>query len=548
VPGFTGGVTRRDFLKAAACGLAIGAPAGAQPAARQTLYNGIVLPAPWPPVRAQLSDRPQSPPYILSPPRTINIDVGRQLFVDDFLIEESSFHRTFHPATYHSGNPVLTPERDWEMQDPHARLTGNTPAPSAMPFSDGVFYDPAERVFKMWYMAGYQQQTALAISNDGVTWQRPTFDVVRGTNIVSPEPRDSSTVWMDADARRFYMAAYDLGLKALRLRTSSDGVHWQPLQNSGPCGDRSTFFRNGFRDVFVFSLRDDGAGMHRRRRYFESRTFDASWTAGQPVLWTGADRADRARPEMPDTPRQLYNLDAVAYESVLVGLFGIYRGESNDREKPIDLCVAFSRDGFHWSRDSRQTFIPVSERQGDWNWANVQSAGGACLVVGDRLHFYVSGRRGVPGTQLPGICSTGLATLRRDGFASVSDGWPPGVARQVAVRPGLMTRPLTFSGRHLFVNADVQGELRVEVLDRDGHAIEQFSAERCQPVRGNSTRTRVAWTGDATLERVAGREIRFRFLLNAGSLYSFWVSALPTGQSRGPLGAGGSGYARHVDA
>jgi len=34
-------------------------------------------------------------------------------------------------------------------------------------------------------------------------------------------------------------------------------------------------------------------------------------------------------------------------------------------------------------------------------------------------NFYVSGRQGVPGTSLPGICSTGLAKLRRDGFASM---------------------------------------------------------------------------------------------------------------------------------
>jgi hypothetical protein len=61
------------------------------------------------------------------------------------------------------------------------------------------------------------------------------------------------------------------------------------------------------------------------------------------------------------------------------------------------VCVGYSRDGFHWSRPDRQAFLSVSEHVGDWNWANVQSAGGCCLVVGDELYFYVSGRRGVPG-------------------------------------------------------------------------------------------------------------------------------------------------------
>ncbi|MDO8677392.1 MAG: glycosyl hydrolase family 32 [Acidobacteriota bacterium] len=547
------GVTRRAFLKAAAGGMAVPALARAQTSAhRETLYNGITLSSPWPPVRGQLSDTPQRPPYLASPPEVINIDVGRQLFVDDFLVEESALHRTFHQATYHPDNPLLSPERDWELRDPHAALTGTPPSPSAMVFSDGVFFDPAERVFKMWYMSGYQQDTALALSADGITWERPNLDVVRGTNIVSRRQRDSNTVWLDLDTRdanaRYKMAGYDLGLKALRLHVSRDGVHWREVGVSGPCGDRSTFFYNPFRKVWVFSLRRDENGMNRSRRYVESRDFAwTRWTASDPVLWTGADTADLARPEMATVPRQLYNLDAVAYESVLLGLFSIYRGERPDREKPIDLCVAFSRDGFHWSRLSREPFIPVSERQGDWNWANVQSAGGGCVLVGDRLHFYVSGRQGIPGTALPGICSTGLATLRRDGFASMSDTWPSGTPRQIGNRAGLTTRPIKFSGRYLFVNADVDGELKVDVIDKNGRAIEAFSADRCIPVTGHATRLPVQWKGGVTLEELSGQEVRFRFNLTRARLYSFWVSPSPRGESRGYVAAGGPAYRSHYD-
>ena len=123
---------------------------------------------------------------------------------------------------------------------------------------------------------------------------------------------------------------------------------------------------------------------------------------------------------------ELYNLDCVAYESVLLGLFTIFRGERGDREKPNDVCVGYSRDGFHWHRPDRRAFLPVSEHVGDWNWANVQSAGGCCLVVGDQLHFYVSGRRGVPGTNDPGSLQhrpgdAAPRRLRLDGCAAVAD-------------------------------------------------------------------------------------------------------------------------------
>ena len=71
-----------------------------------------------------------------------------------------------------------------------------------MVFSDGVVFDPKDRLFKMWYMGGYGMNTCLATSTDGIRWDRPAFDVVKGTNIVLPEGRDSNTVWLDLDGAR----------------------------------------------------------------------------------------------------------------------------------------------------------------------------------------------------------------------------------------------------------------------------------------------------------------------------------------------------------
>ena len=52
----------------------------------ELLYNGIRLPPVWPPRAVDLSKELATPQYLLSPPAVIPIDVGRQLFVDDFLI------------------------------------------------------------------------------------------------------------------------------------------------------------------------------------------------------------------------------------------------------------------------------------------------------------------------------------------------------------------------------------------------------------------------------------------------------------------------------
>jgi hypothetical protein len=521
----------------------------------ETLANGITLGTPWPPRLKYPNEHPVVPAYLADPPAVIPIDVGRQLFVDDFLIEETTMARTFHQATYHPANPVLRPETPWELRDETAERVNRPPNPSAMVFSDGVFYDPREKIFKMWYMAGYGRYTCLATSTDGISWTRPRLDVVAGTNIVGTTFRDSNTVWLDqftADPKqRFKMSQWNDHV--LELFVSPDGVHWTKIGVTGRAGDRSTFFYNPFRRVWVFSVRDTSGATGlsgRYRRYWEAPDFATArdWAHRTPVAWVKSDSHDFSSPGV-STRSELYNLDCVAYESLTVGLFSVWRGESTAREKINEIALGFSRDGFHWDRPDRRSFIPVSNVEGSWNWANVQSAGGGCVVVGDALYFYVSGRQGRPGTEEPGVCSTGLATLRRDGFASMD--WLPEqarVRRDVLQAGGtLTTRPVQFSGEHLFVNADLGGgELRAEVLDREGQVIAPLTRQACVPASGNGTRMKVSWTG-GSLKALAGRPVRLRFSMSRGRLYAFWISRWPSGESGGYPAGGGPEFSGAID-
>ena len=186
----------------------------------------------------------------------------------------------------------------------------------------------------------------------------------------------------------------------------------------------------------------------------------------------------------------------------------------------------------HWHRPDRRPFLGVTEEEGDWNWGNVQSAGGGCLVVGDRLNFYVSGRKRTD-RFWDGRGSTGLGTLRRDGFASMDAGEAAGT---------LTTRPVRFRGKHLFVNADVDGgELRVEVLGENQEVIEPFTRQNCEPVSADKTRQAVHWEGARDLSALVDRPVRFRFHVRSGSLYAFWVSPDRRGASYGYVAAGGPG-------
>lgn len=100
---------RRKFLKNAALLTGTGAAAvpglnygktreavkqNPLPESGEALYNGIELPWQWPP-RTMIPDSydPMPLAYLASPPRIVPIDVGRQFFVDDFLIEKTDLKR-----------------------------------------------------------------------------------------------------------------------------------------------------------------------------------------------------------------------------------------------------------------------------------------------------------------------------------------------------------------------------------------------------------------------------------------------------------------------
>jgi hypothetical protein len=109
--------------------------------------------------------------------------------------------------------------------------------------------------------------------------------------------------------------------------------------------------------------------------------------------------------------------------------------------------------------------------------------------------------------------ATGLAVLRRDGFASLAP-------REHAAPAQLTTRPLAFNGSYLFLNLVLRpaGWLRVEVLpaqrDGDGDApLCGLGARDAAPLRGPLDSTRVAlpaWRGGVPLGRFAGATVSQR--------------------------------------
>ena len=518
----------------------------------QVLHNGIVLPDQWPPLYEETPEPSEMKvPYLVTRPEVIPINTGRQLFVDDFLIEETDLVSVIHQPTFYKNNPVMRSDRDWEV---------NNSGPFASPFSDGIWFDEKEDLFKMLYLAGKPgtnlHYTCYAESKNGINWVKPILELFGQNNVVDTFTRDASSFWLDKQekdaTKRFKMfnIEYDRSYRRFHavLKYSADGIHWGPgVAHSGKIFDRTTFFYNPFISKWVLSLRADSElGRGRIRHYAEhedpemlvSLAHDKrDFVVDRNVkYWFSADNKEPRNPDFPEIIPQLYNCDAIAYESIMLGFFAIWQGPDNDVtakqgiQKRNEVLIGYSRDGFHWSRPSHKPFMGVNMEEGAWNWANSQPIIGSPIIVGDSLYFFASGRRR-NFDKLDTDIAPGLAKLRRDGF----------ISKHSEGQGYLTTAKVNFNGDYLFVNADVKGELRVEILDINGKVIPGFRKDDCQPMKVNGTRHLITWKKRGDLKKVKGRDVRIKFYLRDGDLFSFWVSRWESGESNGYTGGGGRG-------
>ena len=499
----------------------------------------------------------------------ISIDLGRQLFVDDYLIEKTDLEKLSHRAE--KKGQVMKPETELEM----GRGVSN---PGTLLNDGGVWWDPEDEVFKMIYQAGWLHTLAYAESYNGIDWIRPSLDVEPGTNRILPDIIPDSSTMMMSHSDENPQEKFKLFVRPPITHpliegevlhgwclTSPDGIHWDKKEKTGICGDRSTMFYNPFSRKWIFSIRNygsigggrDNIRVGRYRRIYESDVFmkDHQWKREEPKFWLSVEN-DVPDAYIGDIP-QLYNFSAVAYESIMIGVFQILHGPNNEvcsrtgAPKVTDLEIGFSRDGYDWVRADGPAFIPASRYEGAWDRGYLSPSGSICAVVGDQLWFWYTGYEGRPEIkeETPGRLhgyaapklgmyangSIGLAVLRRDGFVSYAAGEEQGE---------LLTKPLKFSGKNLFVNVDCpDGEFDVEILDAHTmNPIPGYTFDKCRQISDDKTLIEVKWKGQKDLSSLSGKDVRFRFRLRNGDFYSFWVSPDKNGASNGYNAAGGPGF------
>ena len=439
------------------------------------------------------------------------------LFVDDSPVaRRSQVVRRYHAFNKHPANPVLKADQPWEQS---VYLYGT------------VLPGEQRKGYRAWYhgtgraMSNRGYFSAYAESNDGVHWTKPPLGIVpwqgnTNNNMIldrrrSPgddhHPQVIHTPWDPDPARRYRMLtfAYSDGYWA---SYSPDGIHWDDAAHNPVLvdpGDVGNFNWDPHRQAYIgcTKLWLQVRGVNRRCVQFTQTRDFGSWPGAQLIL-TPDEADDRLRGGKPD----FYGLSAFPYESMYIGFLWVYNANGGD--DTINVELVSSHDGARWLRqeEPRPPILPLGSL-GQWDDGMVFTPNHP-VVDGDTIKLFYGGFDG-PHKNPGARGAIGLATLRKDGFASLDAGEDPGL---------VITRDLIRAAGPLRINARATGGwLKAELLDERGEVIAGYSRDDCEAFTGDNVAHTLRWAEKTGLP-AAGR-LRVRFVMRHASLFSFTAGA-----------------------
>lgn len=503
--------------------------------------------------------------------KIINLKIGRNLFVDNYLIESmSNCDIKYYKGELHKKNPIL-------------KLSPNEGNVMAAPNMDAVIYDPYSKHFKMFYtnfLNGESSKLSLAISDDGINWIKPIIlnkkikafkpcckncetlehKYNESNNIVSllggcknGKGRGSSIQLLDRkekDRTKIFKMLFG-HCNFLNICESKDGINWSMSDKTSGWGSGAPWYTsyNPFKKKYIFTFRDNlpHANMTRVQRYKEVNELTDKWskwnkqesyggvgfrdiTQSDPQIWACADKYDTT---ISNRPPAIYGSHTIPYENLMINFFSVYKGQHSVKNIFLEIYLGFSRNGTEYYRPTKNRQAFIEEDKNNSNNRKLQSymcvTGGNLLIKDEEIFIYVCNTN--QQTPIP-TNDTLLYTLRRDGFASVSS-----LEQSESV---LTTKILNINAEYLFVNFDCgnNGYLKVEILNEDNEIINEYSKDETNIFTLNSTKHNITWKNK---KKVVIDKIKIKFYF-VGSLYSFWFSDNINGKSNGFIGNGGPDY------
>ena len=436
----------------------------------------------------------------------------KELFADDYIIESTeNLTRVQNQAV--KTEPIISPEHPWEGVGTNFSAA----------WGPGSVIKQGD-TFKMWYlgMAGdVQTQVSVlglyASSTDGVNWEKPNLGLVdyNGSKDNNRVPGPVLLTYDEDDMSGQPFKGYGGhpggGYGGYG---SKDGFSWEPLGFHMDHGDVSTMAFDPVKREYLINVKGntkDANGFNYRKMYAVLSTDLYNYSHAK---MSGLSDAEDAQGYV---AAKSYGVAIFPYEGVYFGFHWLFLisdqivGYGEDGLIEVDLL--FKRGSYldQWQRPSRDPIIPRGP-EGAWDDSMITTAS-APLVVDREIWLYYSGWDGDHVTN----ARTGqiaIAKWRLDGFLSMDAAEAEGT---------LVTKPMTFSGHHLLVNADASmagGELQVELLDSAGDPIPGFTREECDVVDSDNVEHIISWGGNDDVSGLVGQEVRVKFSMKNTKLYA----------------------------
>ena len=462
--------------------------------------------------------------------QSVDLTGSWQLLVDDYLLDTKiNIERTYHPFTKYAGNPLLVADKPWEGRTSYLYGT-------VLPKEHGAGYN-------MWYHAwtGVEYTNLFATSSDGFTWQKPTLGTVEFEGSTSNNmffrrtkedhlPQVIYTPWEKDASQRYKLINYDYGrskpdnlVSGFWGAYSADGIHWKDVKKNPvlkDAGDVGNFVWDshakryiGYPKVFAPVL-----GFNRRSVGITATADFEDWPSAQLILVP--DEYDDYWVSGGNQRTEFYGLSAFPYQSGYIGFLWIFHITDGKNDGPIFCELVSSRDGIKWIRQEtsngkRLPILPTGSK-GSWDEGMVFTTNHP-LVESNKIKMWYGGSTAThSGREDSARSGIGMATLRKDGFASLDAGAAEGT---------VTTKKIKNVHGSFRVNANAgNGWLKVELLGANGKLLPGFSRNDCNPVKVDGTDIQVTWKKHKVIPASTG-DIYVRFILKNASLYSFEAGA-----------------------
>jgi hypothetical protein len=462
----------------------------------------------------------------------LNLGDERELFVDHYLIDAlKDAHLQLHEPQ-DQGN-VFRFDQPWEGQ-----FCGYCTV-----IHEGTNYQLYYRGKPAAKPDGISEVTCLAASTDGINWSRPDLELVewngnRSNNIILAVNGLSHNFSPLLDANpaappdQRYKAISGTSETGIFAFVSPDGRHWKKLSEEPILTIKAIKYSYAFdsQNVAFWSAKEQTYLMYFRvykdkmRRIARAQSQDfVHWTNVTLMDYRDA-HGDPAKVEhLYINQTQPYARAPQIYISTAARFMLGREVISAEEAKAINVNPSYFKDTsdaiFMSSRGSNiydRTFMTgyIWPGIGPQNWVSrtTYPALNVVQTSPSEMSIYANQNYAQPTAHLRRY------SQRLDGFASVRAPYEGGE---------MLTKPFTFTGKHLLINfaTSAAGDIRVELQDATGNALPGFTLKDSAETIGNEIERRLHWHDGDDLSQFAGQPVRLRFVMHDADLYALHFTA-----------------------